>query len=95
MKEILRLHLLNRVVSGSAAGKVRRQKADSDARRRAVLEKHGDIHAAIQRSDSGGGETRDGISLQELIDHNFRLMSRTENGIIARELTPEELAYSS
>ena len=33
--------------------------------------------------------------LQELIEHNLRLMSRAESGVIARELTPEELAYSS
>ncbi|MEO7597930.1 MAG: GntR family transcriptional regulator, partial [Opitutus sp.] len=45
-KEILRLHLLNRVVSGSAANeKFAVKKSEADDRRRAVLEKHADIYA--------------------------------------------------
>jgi DNA-binding FadR family transcriptional regulator len=95
-KEILRLHLLNRVVSGSAGGqKFAVKKADSDARRRAVLDKHNDIFTAIQRSDPAAAKREMEFHLQELIDHNLRLMSRAETGVIARELTPEELAYGS
>ena len=71
------------------------KKADSDARRRAVLEKHNDIYMAIQRSDPVAAKREMEFHLQELIDHNLRLMSRSENGVIARELTPEELAYTS
>jgi hypothetical protein len=33
--------------------------------------------------------------LQELIDHNMLLISRSENVSLARELTAEELVYSS
>ena len=95
-KEILRLHLLNRVVSGSGGGhKVSVKKSESDARRRTVLEKHNDIYMAIQRSDPAVAKREMEFHLQELIDHNLRLMSRAENGVIARELTPEELAYGS
>ena len=35
------------------------------------------------------------IHLQEMIEHNFRLLSRAEAGVIARELSPEELLYSA
>ena len=95
-KEILRLHLLNRVVSGSAGGqKFSVKKADSDARRLVVLEKHNDIYLAIKRSDPAAAKREMEFHLQELIEHNLRLMSRAESGVIARELTPEELAYSS
>jgi DNA-binding GntR family transcriptional regulator len=95
-KEILRLHLLNRVVSGSAPNeKFAVKKADADARRRVVLEKHGDIYQAIKRSDPAAAKREMEFHLQELIDHNLRLMSRLESGVIARELTPEELAYTS
>ncbi|MEO6001698.1 MAG: GntR family transcriptional regulator [Opitutus sp.] len=95
-KEILRLHLLNRVVSGSAVGeKFAVKKSELDARRLVVLEKHNDIFTAIQRSDPAAAKREMEFHLQELIDHNLRLMSRSESGVIARELTPEELAYSS
>ena len=62
---------------------------------REVLEKHSDIYLAIQRSDPAAAKREMEFHLQELIDHNLRLMSRSENGVIARELTPEELVYSS
>jgi len=95
-KEILRLHLLNRVVSGSAGGeRFAVKKTESDARRRAVLDKHTDIYNAIERADAAAAKREMEFHLQELIDHNFQLMSRSESGVIARELTPDELAYTS
>ena len=33
--------------------------------------------------------------IQELIDHNLRVMSRAESGVLARDLTPEEMLFSS
>lgn len=95
-KEILRLHLLNRVVSGPASSeKINVKKADSDARRKLVLEKHNDIYTAIARSDARAAKREMEFHLQELIDHNLQVMTRAESGVIARELTLEELAYSS
>ena len=59
------------------------------------MEKHNDIYMAIKRSDPAAAKREMEFHLQEMIDHNLRLMSRAENGVVARELTPEELAYSS
>ncbi len=95
-KEILRLHLLNRVVSGSMGGqKVALKKAHSDVRRRQVLAKHTDIYNAIAASDPGAAKREMEFHLQELIDHNLLLMTRAASGILARDLTAEELAYNS
>lgn len=96
-KEILRLHLVNRVVSGTSAGEKQmvKKKAESDARRREVLAKHTDIYTAIAASDPVKAKREMEFHLQELIDHNLLLMTRAESGVLARDLTPEELAYNS
>jgi DNA-binding GntR family transcriptional regulator len=95
-KEILRLHLLNRVVSGSIGGeKVGVKKSESDARRRQVMAKHTDIFNAIAASDPAAAKREMEFHLQELIDHNLLLMTRAESGAFARALTAEELAYNS
>ena len=93
-KEILRLHLLNRVVSGpSKTEHLTLSKAESDERRRVVLDMHENIYAAIVRSDVAAAKREMEFHLQELIDHNLRVMTRGEGGAVARELTMEELAY--
>ncbi|MDI1334903.1 MAG: GntR family transcriptional regulator [Lacunisphaera sp.] len=94
-KEILRLHLINRVVWGAPSEQSLLKKADMDARHRVVLAKHKDIYKAIAASDPVAAKKEMEFHLQDLIDHNLRLISRAESGVIARELTPEELAYRS
>jgi DNA-binding GntR family transcriptional regulator len=95
-KEILRLHLIDRVVTVPPLSvQPAVPKVDSDTRRRAVLAKHKDIFTAIARSDATTAKREMEFHLQELIDHNFLLMTRTESGVVARELTAEELAYRS
>ncbi len=95
-KEILRLHLINRVLSGPSMGEMPAvKKAESDARRQDVLAKHGDIYNAIVASDPVVAKREMEFHIQELIDHSLLIMTRAESGYIARELTPEELAYSS
>lgn len=95
-REILRLHLLHRVVSGpSGSALPATPKAQSDARRREVLAKHEDIFRAIKAGDAATARREMEFHLQELIDHNLRLLSRAEAGALARDLTPEELAYSA
>jgi DNA-binding FadR family transcriptional regulator len=66
-----------------------------NARRLSVLEKHDDIYQAILRSDPIAAKREMEFHLQELIDHNMLLISRSENVSLARELTAEELVYSS
>jgi DNA-binding FadR family transcriptional regulator len=81
-KEILRLHLINRLMTTPASIPTQVvPKTESDARRRAVLAMHDNIYNAIARS--------------ELIERTLFLLSRAESGVIARELTAEELAYNS
>jgi DNA-binding GntR family transcriptional regulator len=95
-KEILRLHLLNRVVTGPAKTPATTlSKAESDARRREVLVMHENIYAAIAKSDAAAAKREMEFHLQELIDHNLRLMVRAESGMAVRELTTEELAYGA
>lgn len=95
-REILRLHLLHRVVSGPAATDAPvavTPKGQNDARRRQVQTKHEDIFEAIKRGDAAAAKREMEFHLQEMIDHNFRLLARAEAGVIARELSPEELQY--
>ena len=95
-KEILRLHLLNWVVSGSARVEhIPLKKTESDARRRAVLAMHEAIYAAIERSDAVAAKKEMEFHLQELIDHSLLIMTRAESGVTARELTPDELVYGT
>lgn len=95
-REILRLHLLHRVVSGPTGAAVHSApKAQNDSRRRLVQAKHEDIFGAIKRGDAETAKREMEFHLQEMIDHNFRMLSRAEAGVIARELSPEELLYSA
>jgi DNA-binding GntR family transcriptional regulator len=95
-REILRLHLLHRVISGPTGANVSTApKAQTDARRRQIQAKHEDIFEAIKRGDADTAKREMEFHLQEMIDHNFRLLSRAEAGVIARELSPEELLYSA
>ena len=94
-QEILRLHLINRVVWGRLDKEQPKMvKKDKDARRRAVLAKHEEIFSAISDSDTLAAKSGMGFHLQEMIDHSLRVLARAERGIIARELTPEELSYN-
>jgi DNA-binding GntR family transcriptional regulator len=95
-KEILRLHLLNRVMSGPAKSEViALDKTEADARRGAVQVMHENIYAAIARSDAAAAKREMEFHLQELIDHNLKVLARAESGRTVRELTPEELAYGA
>jgi DNA-binding GntR family transcriptional regulator len=95
-REIMRLHLLHRVVSGlSNVEGAATRKTESDARRRLVLQKHEDIYNAIAKGNASLAKQEMGFHLQELIDHNFHMLARAEAGVITRDLTAEELLYSS
>ncbi len=92
-KEILRLHLINRVLINTAIPGI--TKAEADDRRRTVLGMHDDIYRAIASSDAAAAKKHMEYHLQELIDYNILLMTRAETGVLARELTSEEMAYNS
>jgi DNA-binding GntR family transcriptional regulator len=95
-KEILRLHLINRVLSVPVIpGQPHLSKVESAERRRVVMTMHEEIYAAIVRSDAATAKQKMEFHLQELIDHSLLLMARAESGILIRNLTPDELAYNT
>lgn len=97
-KEILRLHLINRVVSAPASvnqGVKAENKADMDARRARVLDEHEKIYRAIADGDSAAARQAMGHHIQSIVENSLRLMSRAEFGVIARELSREEMLYNA
>lgn len=93
-KEILRLHLINRVVSGpSGAERVPVDKATQDARRLVVQASHNEVYNAIAQGNAAAAKLAMEQHIQDLIDTTLRRMARAENGVLARELTAEELIY--
>lgn len=98
-REILRLHLVNRIVAmtfmGSGEPSSAASRAERDANRRAVLASHEEIFQAIARQDAAAAKHAMERHIQDIIDKNVRLMTRTEGALSLRELTPEELVYTS
>jgi len=93
-QEILRLHLVNRVVGStpsrlsSSAGK-----QESDKNRKKVLASHEEIAAAIERSDAIGAKLAMESHIQDIIDKSLRAFQADAQQ--TRELSDEELVYSS
>jgi DNA-binding GntR family transcriptional regulator len=96
-KEILRLHLIHRVGSPGpgVANVTPEEKIDRDRHRDRVLEAHEQIYQAIKKGDTAEARLSMERHIQSLIDIVMRAMARRESGIIARDLTPEELVYST
>ena len=93
-KEILRLHLINRIVSPQRTAPVELGRQDRNTRRRAVMASHEEIFLAIQNKDVAAAKASMEAHLQEMINHHVRLMARVSVGASAKKLTEEELAYS-
>jgi len=98
-REILRLHLLNRVVSGPAP-KNREPaspgfKASRHPHMLEVQAEHEQIYEAIKRRDVPGAEDAMEKHLQSIVENSLRTMARAENRLIAKELTKEELNYTT
>lgn len=96
-KEILRLHLINRVVSSPApaAPDPVLARSERDKRRREVLASHEEIFEAIKRSDVAAAKDAMERHIQDIIDSTLRAMARLEGRQLARELTEEELSYTT
>lgn len=96
-KEILRLHLINRVVAGTRnpdAGLERATaKIDTDARRRKVLASHREIFEAIAGRDGPAAKSAMENHIQELIEHSLRVLAQIEAGRTVRALAADELLY--
>lgn len=97
-KEVLRLHIINRVVSGPGPtpGNARIvDKADKDAHRKAIQASHEEIYQAIERGDAAAAKGAMERHIQDIIDNNIRLMARDDQVSISRQLTEEELSYTA
>ena len=94
-REILRLHLVNRIVAGpkrSAGAQI--SKAESDENRRKVMAMHDEIYEAVDRGDALAAKAAMERHIQDIIDkslNSFSASSRHE----PRELTEDELVYSN
>ena len=96
-KEILRLHLINRVVATptpSGPDPVQ-DRAERNNHRLEVLKEHEAVFEAIRGSDATAAKTAMERHIQDIIDNNLRSMARSERGVVARELTEEELSYTT
>jgi DNA-binding GntR family transcriptional regulator len=95
-KEILRLHLINRVVA-APVGSPSTAAADKpeDTRRREILASHVEIFAAIERGDGAAARKEMESHIQDIIDRNLRSMVRERPSMITREMTDEEAIYSA
>lgn len=95
-KEILRLHLINRVVmSGPPGLKEALGKESRNERIDIALENHIEIYDAISRSDSAEARRTMESHLQDMIQYSLRVMTWEETGTMARKLTTEEQAYNT
>jgi DNA-binding GntR family transcriptional regulator len=95
--EILRLHLINRVVLAPAPliGASSDERAGRDARRRLVLKSHGDIFQAIKRGDAKAAHTAMEEHIQDIIDRSVRTIADAAAGQAAQALSEEELSYTT
>lgn len=97
--EILRLHLVNRIVFGPVnAGGVMpipmASKRERDENRRKVLASHDEIYDAISRSDAATAKNAMERHIQDIIDKSLGVMAQAGSRLNARELTDEELVYN-
>ncbi|MDZ4798268.1 MAG: GntR family transcriptional regulator [Bryobacteraceae bacterium] len=95
-REVLRLHIINRVVSGPgpSAGKAV-NKAAKSAHRKAIQASHEEIYQAIERGDTAVAKNAMERHIQDIIDTNIRLMAREDHDSLPRQLTEEELSYTT
>ena len=95
-KEILRLHLINRVVAGTGKGEAElTTKPERDARRQKVLESHTEIYEAIARRDGAAAKAAMEEHIQELIEHSLRQFAQNESARPTRGLTADEMLYTA
>ncbi|MES2697004.1 MAG: GntR family transcriptional regulator [Verrucomicrobiota bacterium] len=95
-KEVLRLHIVSRVVSGLNPGNdTAIEKARKGAHRIDVQTQHEEIYRGIERGDPAAAKAAMERHIQDIIDSNIRSMARAEQVSLARELSEEELNYSA
>lgn len=97
-KEVLRLHIISRVVTTkvvSTDGILANDKTLDDAHRREVQTHHDEIYRAIEAGDVAKAKNWMERHIQDLVDTQIQIMARAENRSVTRELTEEELHYTA
>jgi DNA-binding GntR family transcriptional regulator len=97
-KEILRLHLINRVVAAPAptGPDPILDRQERDTRRLKVLASHEEIFEAIKRSDAAAAKVSMELHIQDIVDNALQSMARSQRGASgSRQLTEEELSYTA
>jgi len=94
-REILRLHLVNRVVVGPNSHKALFAKQEEiNENRRKVLASHQEIFDAIARKDGPAAKLAMEKHIQDIIDKGLRAFHAANSAEAIRELSDEELIYA-
>lgn len=89
-KQILRLHIINRLIAGpTALSETTVDKSAWDQRRQIVLASHDQIYTAIEKSDSSAARRAMEEHIQDFLDVNLRYLKTRRSGVIISELTDE------
>jgi DNA-binding GntR family transcriptional regulator len=91
-REILRLHLLNKIVAQRKPRPGQVSKAESDENRRRVMASHDEIFQAIEAGDPVATKAAMEKHIQDIIDKSVNAFSKS-SALVPRELTEEELVY--
>lgn len=96
-KEVLRLHIVSRVVSGPSPGgmKAGQDKVADNAHRQEVQQGHDAIFTAIEQGDVVEAKLAMERHIQDIIDTNLRKLARVDQMSIGRQLSEEELSYTT
>ena len=95
-KEVLRLHIVSRVVSGLNPGNdTTFLSSQKGAHRLEVQKQHEEIYRGIEKGDPVAAKAAMERHIQDIIDSNIRSMARAEQVSRARELSEEELNYTA
>lgn len=97
-KEILRLHLINRVVSSTPAGDrsiPRASNPEDLSHRGEVLKSHEEIYKAIAAGDAASAKKAMEAHIQDIIDRSVHRLARANAEVMTRELSDEEAIYTA
>src|SRR5688500_14849080 len=96
-KEVLRLHIISRVVAGLSpgAGGTTAEKPARNLHRKEVQVSHDEISQAIERSDALAAGAAMRRHIEDIIECSMRRMAGDRVAATSRELSEEELSYTT
>ncbi|MEZ5413336.1 MAG: GntR family transcriptional regulator [Opitutaceae bacterium] len=93
-KEILRLHVVNRVVFGPlGVDTMSTARVDRETHRQEVIRDHQQIYDAVAASNSLEARSMMERHIQDILDNRLRIFAKHTETETARPLTPEEQVY--